>query len=62
MKSTLSSVQDKLTHLYPIQITKYIRTEMNRKFHMDTGAPRETLRIWLREELKKDIQHAFHLS
>ena len=62
MKSTLSSTEDKLTHLYLIQITRFIRTDAHRKFDPDSGAPRESLRLWLREELRKDTLHAFHLS
>ena len=62
MKSTLSSIEDKLTNLYHIQITRFIRTDAHRKFDPDSGAPRESLRLWLREELRKDTLHAFHLS
>ena len=62
LRSSLGSAQSTLTHLHLIDITAYITADMSKKFFMDSGVPREQLKDWLCEKVRKDVQYAFHFT
>ena len=62
VRMAISSVKQALPQLHLLEITQYIMTNMSSLFYSGSHAPRDQLKDWLREEVRKDIHCAFNYS
>ena len=58
----LTAVKRSLPQLHLLEVTSYIMTNVRSLFYLDSHVPRDRLKEWLREEIRKDVHCAFKLS
>ena len=58
----LTVVKRSLPQLHLLEVTAYITTNVRSKFYVDSHVPRDRLKEWLREEIRKDVHWAFNFS